>query len=93
MQCFCNGIETNYRIDLIVDGSVIVEIKAVDRVVPVHQAQLLTYLKLTGCAAGLLINFNVSKLVDGVKRVTHPRLCRPKGMVEQPGDHEEQNCP
>ena len=68
-------LANSYRVDLIVGGEVLVELKCVDRVLPVHEAQLLTYLRLTGCPLGLLINFNVAKLVDGVKRRanTHPR--------------------
>lgn len=66
------ALDTSYRIDLIVEDLVVVEIKSVERLLPVYQAQLLTYLALTGCPAGLLINFNVPKLVDGVKRVLNP---------------------
>ena len=57
-----------YRIDLLVEGKVIVELKAVSKLEPVHESQLITYLKLTGCKVGLLINFNVPRLVDGVRR-------------------------
>ncbi len=56
--------------DLLVGGAVIVELKTVDALLPVHTAQLLTYLKLTGLKRGLLINFKVERLVDGVKRVS-----------------------
>jgi len=62
-------LSSHYRVDLIVEDTVVVEVKSVDQLLAVHQAQLLTYLKLTGCAAGLLINFNVPRLVDGVRRV------------------------
>ena len=58
-----------YRIDLVVEDLVVVEIKSVEHLMPVHQAQVLTYLTLVGCPAGLLINFNVPKLIDGVKRL------------------------
>jgi len=51
---------------------VIVELKAVETIHPVHISQLITYLKLTGCPAGLIINFNVSALKSGVRRVDHP---------------------
>ncbi|MGH6691393.1 MAG: GxxExxY protein, partial [Longimicrobiales bacterium] len=50
-----------YRIGLIVEDTVVVEVKSVENLLPVHQAQVLTYLNLTGCPAGLLINFNVPK--------------------------------
>src|SRR3954470_13345147 len=65
-------LQSFYRIDLIVEGLIVVELKAADHVLPVHEAQVLTYLKLTGCPLGLLINFNVAKLTDGVKRFVNP---------------------
>ena len=61
-------IDVGYRLDLRVEGKVIVEIKAVEKVLPVHHAQILSYMKLSGLHLGLLINFNVIRLVDGVKR-------------------------
>jgi GxxExxY protein len=61
-------LELGYRMDLVVEESVVVEIKSVDTVSPVHQAQLLSYLKLSGKSIGLLINFNVVHLKDGIKR-------------------------
>jgi GxxExxY protein len=66
-------LDAGYRMDLIVEDVVVVEVKTVATLLAVHQAQLLTYLSLTGCPAGLLINFNVSKLMDGVKRVINRR--------------------
>lgn len=65
-------LDAKYRIDLLVEDLVIVEMKSVDRLLPVHQAQVLTYMRLTGCPAGLLINFNVPRLIDGVKRLINP---------------------
>jgi len=62
-------LDCGYRLDFIVDGKVVVELKAVDKIHPVHEAQLLTYLKLTGCRVGLLINFNVPVLKNGIKRM------------------------
>ena len=56
-------LDCGYRLDLLVEEKVIVEIKAVDKLLPIHEAQLRSYLKLTKCKAGLLINFNVQKLV------------------------------
>lgn len=56
------------RLDLLVEGKVIVELKAVDATSPVHEAQLLSYLKASGMRLGLLINFNVPRLMDGVRR-------------------------
>lgn len=59
-----------YRPDLIVDGKVIVEIKAVEKLLGVHQAQLLTYLKVSGLKVGLLMNFNTQFLREGIKRIS-----------------------
>src|ERR1700680_1774664 len=61
-------LELGYRMDLMVEEVVVVEIKSVDAVSPVHQAQLLSYLKLSGKSIGLLINFNVAHLKDGIRR-------------------------
>jgi GxxExxY protein len=63
--------ETGYRIDLLVEESVIVEVKSAETLIPVFSAQLLTYLKLSGKRVGLLINFNVPMLKDGIKRVVN----------------------
>ncbi len=62
-------LEAGYRVDLMVDGVVVVEVKSVDALVPVHEAQLLTYLRLSGRRLGFLINFNVVLLKQGVKRM------------------------
>lgn len=62
-------LDAGYRIDLIVENSIIIEIKAVDSLSDIHLAQILTYLKLSNCKLGLLINFNVRHLKDGIKRV------------------------
>jgi GxxExxY protein len=61
-------LDCGYRIDLLVDGSAIVEVKSVESVAPIHEAQILSYLKLSGCKVGLLINFNVLVLKDGIRR-------------------------
>ena len=61
------------RLDLLVENCLIVELKAVEALFPVHQAQLLTYLKLTGNSLGLLINFNVPLIKDGIKRIVHSK--------------------
>ncbi len=65
------NIDVGYRIDLLVQELVIVELKAVDKIAPIHHAQLLTYLKLSGKQLGLLINFNVLHLRDGIKRMVN----------------------
>lgn len=62
-----------FRVDLLVQRQVVVEVKAVQHLTPLHEAQLITYLKLTGCPAGLLLNFNVPVLKDGIKRVLNTR--------------------
>jgi len=61
-------LDLGYRIDLLVENLVVVEVKSVDGISPVHQAQILSYLKLSGKSIGLLINFNVVHLKDGIKR-------------------------
>jgi GxxExxY protein len=69
-------LDANYRIDLIVEDQVVVEVKSVQQMVPVYKAQVLTYLRLANCPVGLLINFNVPRLVDGVKRLINARTVR-----------------
>ena len=64
-------LECGYRSDIVVGNKVVVEIKSVDSLADIHMAQVLTYLKLSKCKVGLLMNFNVLKLTDGVKRVVN----------------------
>jgi len=64
-------LDCGYRPDLVIEGRVIVEIKAVERLTTVHEAQLLSYLRLCGCKLGLLINFHVSMLKNGVRRIVN----------------------
>ena len=64
-------IDVGYRVDLLVAGALLVEIKAVSRIQLIHEAQLLSYLKLGGFWAGLLINFHVPRLKDGIKRMVN----------------------
>ncbi|SRR5712692_2625266 len=61
-------LECDYRIDLLVEGRIVVELKSVDGLAPIHEAIILTYLRLSGHRLGLLINFNVSVLKDGIRR-------------------------
>jgi GxxExxY protein len=61
-------LECGYRIDMVVEDAVLVELKAIDKLLPIHEAQLMTYLRLSGKRVGLLINFNVTRLVDGIVR-------------------------
>ena len=64
-------LDVGYRIDLLVDDAVVVELKAVAKLLPIHEAQLLSYLKLSGNKVGLLINFHELHLKDGIKRMVH----------------------
>lgn len=64
-------LDAGYRIDLLVEDSVIVELKSIERLLPVHEAQLLSYLRMSKLSLGLLINFNVRLLRDGIRRVVN----------------------
>ncbi|MFN8705825.1 MAG: GxxExxY protein [Planctomyces sp.] len=61
--------DCGYRIDMLVENKLILELKSVEKIQGIHQAQLLTYMKLSGIKIGLLMNFNVTKLKDGIKRL------------------------
>lgn len=67
-------LDAGYRIDLLVEGKVVIELKSVDALNDVHKAQVLTYMKLGGFKLGLLINFNVAKLTDGIQRLIDGKL-------------------
>ena len=62
-------LDVGYRLDLVVDRAVIIEVKAIDALAPIHRAQLFTYLKLSGIKLGILMNFNVKLFKDGVARM------------------------
>lgn len=62
-------LDAGYRIDLLVNNQIILELKAVDEIAPIHQAQVMTYLKLSGLKLGLLLNFNVKQMKQGIKRI------------------------
>lgn len=64
-------LECGYRVDLLVEGKLIVEIKAVEAINEIHLAEVLTYLKLSGSKLGLLLNFNVARIKDGIRRVVY----------------------
>ena len=76
-------LDCGYRLDFFVESSLVVELKAVESLLPVHDAQVLTYLKLAGVSLGLIVNFNVALLKNGLKRIVNnfpefsesPRLC------------------
>lgn len=62
-------LEIGYRIDLLVENTIVIEVKSIEALAEIHLAQILTYLKLSGCKLGLLVNFNVLHLKEGIKRV------------------------
>ncbi len=64
-------IDAGYRIDMIVDGCIIIENKTVEKLLPIHEAQLLTYLKMRNCKLGFLLNWNVRRMKDGIKRMVN----------------------
>ncbi len=64
-------LDCGYRLDLVIDNRIIVELKTVENLLPIHEAQLLTYLKISGLTLGLLVNFNVPVLKNGIKRIAN----------------------
>lgn len=66
-------LEVGYRIDLVVENRVVIEVKSVEAIHPIHQAQLLSYMRLSGIGVGLLMNFNVLHMRDGIKRMVDGR--------------------
>ena len=68
------AINSRLRLDLIVEGIVVVELKAIECIHPIHLSQVITYLKLADCPAGLLLNFNVTSMRNGIRRLDHPDL-------------------
>ena len=72
-------VDAGYRIDILAEERVVVELKAVEKLLPIHSAQLMTYLRLGKYSLGLLMNFNVLKLIDGIERVSNnaPNLSAP----------------
>jgi len=65
----CVRLDCGYRLDIVVEDEVIVELKTVERLMPIHEAQILTYLKLSGIRTGLLLNFNSAILKDGMRQL------------------------
>ena len=76
-------IDAGYRLDMRVEGVVIIENKAVEELLPIHQAQIMTYLKLSGCTLGFLINFNVKLLRTGLHRVVFNHPTAPHKRIMQ----------
>jgi len=67
-------LDAGYRLDSLINDKVVLEIKSSDKIIPIHDAQILSYLRLSGCKVGLLINFNVKLLKNGIKRVINGTL-------------------
>ncbi|MEW5945484.1 MAG: GxxExxY protein [bacterium] len=65
------SLDCGYRMDIVVEDLVIIELKTVDKIIPIHDAQLLTYLKLSGKKLGMILNFNVPIMKDGIKRIVN----------------------
>jgi GxxExxY protein len=76
------SVACGYRLDLVVDGSILVELKAVDHLLPIHEAQVITYLRLARLSVGLLVNFNAAVLRRGLRRLTpdHPKFFRSSAL-------------
>jgi hypothetical protein len=79
-------LKASYRIDLLVEDLVIVEVKSVNVMLPVFEAQVLTYLRITSVPVALLINFNVPRLMQGVQRLLNNHLLRERANATQPTD-------
>jgi GxxExxY protein len=73
-----------YRADIVVEGSIILEIKSIEQILPVHESQLLTYLHLSGCRVGLLLNFNTTLLKNGLRRFVQNASPRPPSTPRPP---------
>ena len=78
-------IDCDYRIDLVIEGRVLIELKTVEQLLPVHEAQVITYLRLAKLPVGLLVNFNVATLKNGLRRLTpnKPNPSRPSALPVQ----------
>jgi GxxExxY protein len=80
-------VDVDFRLDLVVDNAVLVELKAVEKLLPVHEAQIYSYLKMSGFPVGILVNFNVPLIKDGLKRFVSKKLrdsVTPRSTVEGP---------
>ena len=74
------AIDVGYRVDLLVEEQVIVELKSVDHLLPIHSAQILTYLKLSGLQLGLLINFNTIRIKEGIQRFINSKADKKQAL-------------
>lgn len=79
-------LDCGYRLDLVVEDRILLELKAVERLLPIHEAQVITYLRLSRLPVGLLVNFNVTALRNGLRRLTpdHPKSFRSSALPVQP---------
>lgn len=82
------ALDCGYRLDLLVEDAVIVEIKSIDKFAPIHEAQLMTYLRLAGLPVGLLLNFNVVRMTDGILRRVMTRSQAPRPSAALRGESE-----
>jgi GxxExxY protein len=85
-------LECGYRLDLVVEDRIVVELKVVERLLPVHKAQVITYLNLTGLDVGLLVNFNVPVLRDGIRQAWSPPRLPASLLIDPDGGGQEPNC-
>jgi GxxExxY protein len=83
-------LDCGYRVDLLVEGCVVLEIKSVGALAPIHEAQVMSYLKLSGCKAALLINFNVRVLRDGIRRFVNGKIWGPKAFTTENTESTEE---
>ena len=83
-----SALKKHLRIDLLIDRRLVVELKAVDAIHPIHKAKVIAYLKLTRCPAGLIINFNEPTLTAGVRRLDHPAIYARKRRVAPEPPHD-----
>lgn len=78
-------LETGFRADIVVNDSIILEIKSIERLLPVHNAQLMTYLRLSGRKLGLLLNFNVPLMKEGIRRIVMSEGSKTRGALGERG--------
>lgn len=81
-------LSCGYRVDFIVGAELVLEVKAVERILPIHHAQVLTYLRLLGLHRALLMNFNVPRLVDGLKSFLHGDPAQPNPIQHHEGTQD-----
>ncbi len=85
-------LDCGYRLDILVEKKVIVEVKAVDKILPIHEAQILTYLKISNLSVGLLINFNSPTLKEGIKRLVNNFVEIPNPVLFEKEEMAKKKC-